>query len=95
MQKLIAARQVLIEICKLFSGRYTQRCQVDRRYQSMATKEWWPEKVLNNDRLNVPYAILVLNRKILLKPFTFLKLWNNGEYWSLMSSSKESPNNDK
>lgn len=46
----------------------------------MDVKHWLPKNILEANRGNKSYAIAILNRKISLKPATFIKLWNGGKY---------------
>lgn len=46
----------------------------------MDARHWLPKKILEAGTGNRSYAIAILNRKILLKPATFIKLWNGGKY---------------
>lgn len=50
----------------------------------MEAKKWSASNVINIENLNLPYAVIILNRKILLKATKFLKLWNNGKCDSLL-----------
>lgn len=45
----------------------------------MEPKKWCVGNVINIENLSLPYAVIILNRNILLKSSKFLKLWNNGK----------------